>query len=150
MSLSEYKSGEFYKRSSNDSINELQDPWEFYEEVTHDLSELVQSIRISTSDPRHSSLTVTIGDDNRLVDESVGKFAEKKHYSLGRCFSFEIHPNVTKLGITSVTVVAKIGQYIYLHHPRQFMELDSRTKVHNSPQFYVCHTENIFDLQLQS
>ena len=105
------------------------DPWELYRLVTHDLHEIVHSIQIFTTDPRHSSLTLNIGDEKKLIDESIGRFIEKKHDSLGRCYSFEINTNVTKLGITAVTVLTKIGQYMYVHHPGQFMELDSRTMV---------------------
>lgn len=48
-----------------------------------------------------------------------------------RCYQMQISRDVTALGIISVVMVARMGIYVYLHHPGQFMDIDSKTKVTN-------------------
>ena len=129
LSISQYKNGEFHVQRINGSTSAPKDPWAFYRKATHDLHEVVESVKIFTTDPNHPSLKFSIGDKNDLLNESVGKFEEKNYDTFGRCFSLNINENVTSLGIITVDVVTRIGQYVYLHHPGQFLELDSRTKV---------------------
>ena len=56
-------------------------------------------------------------------------YVTKYYQTFGKCFSIEINPNVTKMGITKIEFYAKLNIYIYLHHPGQYMDQDSKSKV---------------------
>ena len=51
--------------------------------------------------------------------------------TFGRCFSVDLNPKVTQLGVTKIEFFAKLNIYIYLHYPGQYMDVDSKTKVGN-------------------
>ena len=56
-------------------------------------------------------------------------YVTKYDQTFGKCFSIEINPNVTKMGVTKIEFYAKLNIYIYLHHPGQYMDVDSKSKV---------------------
>ena len=63
----------------------------------------------------------------------------------GKCFSVEINPNIAKMGITKIEFYAKLNIYIYLHHPGQYMDVDSKSKVSKLYIYVVlCKVQNIF------
>ena len=43
--------------------------------------------------------------------------------------SVELDPKVTEIGVTKMEFFAKLNIYIYLHHPGQYMDVDSKSKV---------------------
>jgi hypothetical protein len=56
-----------------------------------------------------------------------------KYYVLyGRCFSFDVPDWLKKLVVIEIKVVFKIDSYLFLHHPRQFDNPDSNSKIQGS------------------
>ena len=49
--------------------------------------------------------------------------------TFGKCYSMEIDKNVTKRGVMDITFISRMDIYIYFHHPRQYLDIDSTTKV---------------------
>jgi hypothetical protein len=47
----------------------------------------------------------------------------------GRCFSFNVPEWLKKLVIIDMKFNLKIDSFLFLHHPRQFDSVDSRSKV---------------------
>ena len=41
----------------------------------------------------------------------------------------ELHDHVTALEVINIVVKSRISIYVYLHHPAQKMDVDSKTKV---------------------
>ena len=64
-----------------------------------------------------------------MSHEMDANYVTKYDQTFGKCFSIEINPNVTKMGITKIEFYAKLNIYIYLHHPGQYMDVDSKSKV---------------------
>lgn len=119
------------------------DPWETFQNATYDLHELLLSMTIGTDDPSRPQITLTFGDERKtandtLEDEKIAKFSTKYYDVFGRCFELEINPEVTALGIATIVIKGKVGLYVYIHHPEQFTEVDTKTKVgHFINPFYI-------------
>ena len=47
----------------------------------------------------------------------------------GRCYTMVAKDAVLALGITKVTIIAKMGVYVFLDHPGQHLHSNSRSKV---------------------
>ena len=72
----------------------------------------------------------------------------KYDLSFGRCFSVQLKPKVTVMGVTKVEFRAKLNIYIYLHHPGQYMDVDSKTKVMFLPFFETNRRPKLFNGRL--
>ncbi len=59
----------------------------------------------------------------------VATWVTKYDETFGRCYSMELSSAVTAKGIINVVFVSRISIYVYLHHPAQKMDVDSKTKV---------------------
>ena len=85
----------------------------------------------------HHCISKFLGDNERhhiwlnLSHEMDANYVTKYDQTFGKCFSIEINPNVTKMGVTKIEFYAKLNIYIYLHHPGQYMDVDSKSKVSN-------------------
>ena len=70
-------------------------------------------------------------------DDPNANYVTKYDISFGRCYSVQLKPQVTALGVTKVEFRANLNIYIYLHHPGQYMDVDSKTKVMFFPLLYL-------------
>ena len=70
--------------------------------------------------------------DISLTSEVDAKFWVKYDKTFGRCFSVDLKPEVTQLGVTKIEFFAKLNIYIYLHYPGQYMDVDSKSKVRST------------------
>ena len=52
----------------------------------------------------------------------------KYSYSLGKCYSVRPKPDIVRLGITEITIIAHMDNYVYMGYPGQFM-YNIRTRV---------------------
>ncbi len=59
----------------------------------------------------------------------MATWVTKYDETFGRCYSMELSSAVTAKGIINVVFVSRISIYVYLHHPAQKMDVDSKTKV---------------------
>ena len=64
-----------------------------------------------------------------FTNEIDSKYVVKYDQTFGKCFSVELDPKVTEIGVTKMEFFAKLNIYIYLHHPGQYMDVDSKSKV---------------------
>ena len=55
----------------------------------------------------------------------------------------QLKPKVTVMGVPKVEFRAKLNIYIYLHHPGQYMDVDSKTKVMFFPFLSPIDVQNI-------
>ena len=129
-----YKDGYFYGNATLPPQQQPSDAWRLFREVTYDLHELLSIVSISTSDPDTPEVNITFGEREmteaeRLRDEKVARFVTKFDDTFGRCFMMYIEPEVARLGIVNIVATAKLGVYIYIHHPGQYTDVDSKTKV---------------------
>ena len=125
----EYYHGDFYGNASSNV-----DPWQLFERATYDLHEILHSMSIGTDDPTQPQIIMAFGNQSKtanqtLEDEKIAKFSTKFYDVFGRCFELEINPEVTALGISNIIIKGKVGVYVYIHHPEQFTEVDTKTKV---------------------
>ena len=98
------------------------DSREIFEEATYDLSELVKRITVYQGWKR-----VDIGVQND--DPTNYEWKPKIHVLFGRCYSLEMRPNLTRFGLNEMIVESKAGLFVFIHHPGQFLSLDSNVKL---------------------
>ena len=101
--------------------------YEAFNKVAYNLSEVVKSITISTADSSRPKVHVKI-----QAKSENAKLVTKYDSTFGKCFSLQIDPSVTALGITKIEFNTRLNIYIYLHHPGQYMDVDSKSKASGS------------------
>ena len=117
---------------------------EIFNDITHNLSEVLEEVVASTTNFQ-VNLTL-IPDDSTLksrlklrtgtsrskdqLDHPDVKVVTKYDTNFGKCFSLELGPDITALGVTRLDFVFRKNAFIYLHHPGQFMDVDAQTKVY--------------------
>ena len=50
----------------------------------------------------------------------------------GRCYTMRVTDLVTNLGIINLVLKSHMGVHVYLHHPGQYMDVDSKTKIYGT------------------
>ena len=122
-SVDQYRGGNFTLGNYPDFSNSYQ----AFESVSHNLSYLIKSIKISTADTTRSKVKVPI---RKKSEEAT--LVTKYDSTFGRCYSLQLDRSVTALGITKIEFSTRLNIYIYLHHPGQYMDVDSKSKVGGS------------------
>ena len=118
---------------------------EIFNDITHNLFEVLEEMVVSTKfkvklklipDDSTSKSTFKLKPDedtsrskDKLEHPDV-KVVTKYDETFGKCFSVELGPEITALGVTKLDFVSKLNIFIYLHHPGQYMDVDSRSKVY--------------------
>ena len=120
-SVNQYRSGNF--TLANGFANHCQ----AFEAVSHNLSYLIKSIKVSTADKTRPRVHVAIRPKS-----TEATLVTKYDSTFGRCYSLQLEPTVTALGITKIEFSTRLNVYIYLHHPGQYMDVDSKSKVSSS------------------
>ena len=95
-----------------------------YEEVTFNLREVVKDVRLQTSSETHPDVNITLEETNGPNSKWTTKF----HTKYGRCFSLGLATHVTRLGITQIVFETWVNAYVFLHHPGQYLDINSKTK----------------------
>ena len=81
-----------------------------------------------------------VGNDERILilpgsdGGGLVDWIPKHDRTFGTCFSMEFfrttrNASLVNIHVLDVTVKAKMNIYLYLHHPGQFVDPDSKTKV---------------------
>ena len=60
----------------------------------------------------------------------LGYVVTKYDNTFGRCFSLRVAKFITDAGLLNVELVGRMNIYVYLHHPGQFYDSDSKTKIY--------------------
>ena len=111
-----YRGGNFTTNSTGKS------PWEIFVQVTHDLEDIIETLEIQTYDTGYEKIA-------DLSNSKSIQWTIKPYSTFGRCYSMNLDPTLTALGIVSFSIKTKLDIYIYLHHPGQFMNINTKSKV---------------------
>ncbi len=112
-------------RVGNFTTNSTESPWKIFEQVTYDLTEIVDKLEIRTL------------DQGVLVNVQNVQWTEKRHMTFGRCYSMDLDEILTALGIEAIAITAKIDTFIYLHHPGQFLNSKSKVFTRKGNKHYI-------------
>ena len=76
-------------------------------------------MKITTLDREKRNVLEEFSPSNEAMKsiEIVTKYTN----TLGKCYSVRPKPDIVKLGILDITIIAHMDIYIYLAHPGQFM-----------------------------
>ena len=121
-SVNQYRGGNFTLANHG-----FANHYQAFEAVSHNLSYLIKSIKISTADKTRPRVQVAIRPKS-----TEATLVTKYDSTFGRCYSLQLEPTVTALGITKIEFSTRLNVYIYLHHPGQYMDVDSKSKVSSS------------------
>ena len=124
MDREDYRWGGVYSPSNNKTSHKGLN--EIFDDITFDIEELLQSIKISTLDRTYSKFEINFKKANVSVTDII--ITTKYWDTFGRCFGFRPSDHVHRLGVTKVDLIARRDIYIYFGHPGQFM-YNTKTKV---------------------
>ena len=100
---------------------------EFFHNITYDLNDVIHKLEISTMSLTKPKVRVAPIDE---ASKEYASFFTQYSDTYGRCYTMVAKDEVLSLGITKVTIVAKMGVYVFLDHPGQHMHSNSRSKVY--------------------
>lgn len=121
--LRQYGTSRKVYQRGNYTVNETaKSAEEIFEEVTWELSDILKKVYVKTMDDDQPKVVIP-------VDESLDVWMVKFHPLYGKCFSLVLGQNVTRLGVRRVDFTLNSTVYVYLHHPGQFWDYNSKAKV---------------------
>ena len=123
-SIKTYRKGNFSTNTTDKDFVKT------FHDVSYGLSEILKKVKISTESEDVPSVDLTLSNNDPNAN-----YVTKYRNNFGRCFSIELSPNITNFAITKIEFWAFMNIYIYLHHPGQFMDVDSKSKV---SRYYNC------------
>ena len=90
------------------------------------MDEVLHRVKIKTLDLNRREILEEFSDDDRDMQniEVVTKYSK----NLGKCYSVRPKPDIVRLGITDITIIAHMDIYVYMGYPGQFM-YNTRTRV---------------------
>ena len=102
------------------------DPRKIFYEVTHDVEEIFDRMRIKTLNKKIPEIHIDFNEgDFRKHINITTKFWN----NFGRCYSIIPKRSVQKLGIVDIIFEAKMSIYVYFGHPGQFLAANRNSKV---------------------
>lgn len=115
--------GAFHSTNNNGRNTSLR---QIFDDVTHDVSDMLSEVRFDTLDIDHNTFVEKIKPSNE--DSEHIKVTTKYFDSFGRCYSIRPRSHVSKHGINLVDIIASMDITIYLGYPGQFM-FNTKTRV---------------------
>ena len=97
-----------------------------FHSVTYEINEIVKQIVINT---RFGNTSRYIVDFDKTNDSKLIDIETKYSPTFGRCYGLGFRNHILQQGVSHIDVFARLGIYIYLTHPGQFMHVNSNTKV---------------------
>ena len=94
----------------------------------------MKSIHLPVMTAKHIINISSCSFEDDLWDTGKASWRPQWHEVFGICYSMHIDPAITKRGIINVVVKAKINIYVYLHHPGQFTNTDSKAKARQNKE----------------
>ena len=114
--------GKYYPtKNSNDT-----DPRKIFYEVTHNVEEIFDRIRIKTLDKKNPLLHIDFSEGNYNDHLNI---TTKFWNNFGRCFSIIPKRDIQRRGIVDIIFEAKMSIYVYFGHPGQYLAANRNTKV---------------------
>lgn len=128
ISRSDFRDGFFYGNISHPDYDyNLQEGFDIFEKATYELDQILREVEVSTEDLKDPR--VKIYEEDKPLNLSLASWKPTFNDVYGRCFSMELDPKITMKGIINIVFMSKIGIHVFLHHPGQKMDVDSKTKV---------------------
>ena len=94
--------------------------------VTYKVDEILESVVVTTSADRFIQHSIPLGGNSTWQSS---EWKTKSNSLLGKCFSMEIKKTLASLKIASLEFKSRMNAYVFLHHPGQFYDFSSNTKV---------------------
>ena len=116
------RNGYFYPKT----IGANRDPRHIFNEVSHDLNDILNGIQIKTLNKETPYIDI---DFNKKSYTSYLEIATKFWNTFGRCYSIQPSEKVRQLGVVSMIFEAKMDIYVYFGHPGQFLSANRNQKV---------------------
>ena len=121
----EYKHFGKYSPSKNGNGTNLR---EVFNEVSHDVDDIVKGIRIKTLDKQRPYFDIDFSKGN--FEENID-IATKFWNTFGRCYSIIPKVEVLKHGVYNIIIETFMDVYVYFGHPGQFTSSNRNQKVFN-------------------
>lgn len=120
---------------------------DIFSDATYTLPEILKSLTLETS--RRSNASVNIDLNPEKLDPEIATWHVKYRFLYGVCYSLNLKPKVTMLQITEIVVQSYINVFVYLHHPGQFLDYNTVTKV-GYFNIYFCMFSDFKGIMLKS
>ena len=125
---------EFFSSSTNLTT------YQVYEKVTHELTELLTDFTIRLNTPISNTSQIKIkyskyplkekpSSKVKVVELKEEDWIRQNYKVFGRCYTFEMPIDIRQFEISYVTFTVTMHSLVYFHHPGQFFNRDSITKV---------------------
>lgn len=121
----------YQKGVYNPSINpENASHEDIFNEATYTLEEIVKEIRLKTSNQARTEVVVPF----KLMEwnSEIATWDTNYHQLYGKCYTMSVQPDIAQMEVTQIQVESKINIFVFLHHPGQFNDFNSKTKVFHS------------------
>ena len=142
-----YKAGNFTGRNAGAN------PWQIFEDVTHEKEELLSVVSVKTKSHQDHLVYLMCNEDcgdMKILGDGSGRSTKldggswnsyrledvyqvwvKYQMNLGRCYEFRLGKKLAELELVSIHFTSKKDRslYIYLHTPGQFQSIDEKSKV---------------------
>ena len=124
LSVSDYRDGNavWYPTEKNDSYNAR----DFYHNITFEIDEVIEKIKISTMSLITPKVTITKFDKFK---QKYVEFYTQYEDTYGRCYTLNATQELLSLRLKYVTFITKMGVYVFIEHPGQHLHGNSRSKV---------------------
>ena len=106
-------------------------PKDVYSSAVFKLIDILSQFELRTSSQFQPTVKVPLDepDESEGHPSSKTRWVKKYNAKYGVCYSLEVGAEDASLGVTQVNVYSFIDVYVFLHHPGQFMDFNSMTKV---------------------
>ena len=104
------------------------DAREFFHNITYEIHEVIEKIKISTMSLKKSEAKIEITQFENFKQEFV-EFHTQYEDTYGRCYTMNATQSLLRLSLKYVEFVARMGVYIFIEHPGQHLHGNSRSKV---------------------
>ena len=104
------------------------DAREFFHNITYEIHEVIEKIKISTMSLNKSEAKIYITQFENFKQENV-EFHTQYEDTYGRCYTVNATQRLLDLGLKYVEFIARMGVYIFIEHPGQHLHGNSRSKV---------------------
>ena len=125
LSKEEYKHSGKYSPFENGNGTNLR---EVFNEVSHDVDDIIKGIRIKTLDKQNPYFDIDFSESN--FEENIN-IATKFWNTFGRCYSIIPKAEVLKHGVYNIIIETFMDVYVYFGHPGQFTSSNRNQKVFN-------------------
>ncbi|TRY78401.1 hypothetical protein TCAL_10417 [Tigriopus californicus] len=102
---------------------------DIFNEATYTLEEILMEIKLKTSNQSWTEVAVPFKFEE--WDNEIAAWDTNYHQLYGKCYTMSLQPDIAQMEVTQVQVESKINIFVFLHHPGQFNDFNSKTKMHS-------------------